>query len=89
MKCKFLTPETPDPLNNSCLDLDGSVKSLLLLGNEGVGLVAHDSTSPVAAGLLVLVGVSLLDGGDELGELGLVLGADLSKSEDGSGLGYC
>jgi hypothetical protein len=35
----------------------------------------------------VLVEVTLLDSGDELGELGLVLGADLSDSEDGSGLG--
>jgi hypothetical protein len=40
----------------------------------------------VAAGLLVLVGVALLDGGQELGELGLVLGADLSQSQDGGGL---
>jgi hypothetical protein len=40
----------------------------------------------VAAGLLVLVAVALLDGGEELGELGLVLGADLGKSEDSSGL---
>lgn len=40
----------------------------------------------MALGLLVLVGVALLDGGEELGELGLVLGADLGNSENSSGL---
>jgi hypothetical protein len=40
----------------------------------------------VAAGILVLVGVALLDSGEELGELGLVLGADLGEGEDSSGL---
>lgn len=40
----------------------------------------------MAAGLLVLVGVALLDGGEELGELSLVLGADLGESEDSGGL---
>lgn len=35
----------------------------------------------------MLVEVAVLDGGDELRELGLVLGADLSEGEDGSGLG--
>lgn len=40
----------------------------------------------MAAGLLVLVGVALLDGGEELGELTLVLSAGLGESEDGRGL---
>lgn len=40
----------------------------------------------MAARLLVLVGVALLDGGEELGELSLVLGAGLSQGEDSSGL---
>jgi hypothetical protein len=40
----------------------------------------------VAAVLLVLVAVALLDSRDELGELGLVLSADLSDGEDGSSL---
>lgn len=31
--------------------------------------------------------VAVLDGGDELGELVLVLGADLGDGEDSSGLG--
>lgn len=40
----------------------------------------------MAAGLLVLVGVALLDGGQELGELSLVLSAGLSESQDSGGL---
>jgi hypothetical protein len=40
----------------------------------------------VTAGLLVLVGVTLLDGGEELGKLGVVLRANLGESEDCSGL---
>lgn len=40
----------------------------------------------MALGLLVLVGVTLLDGLDQLGKLRLVLGADLSDGEDSGGL---
>lgn len=40
----------------------------------------------MAARLLVLVSVALLDGREELGELSLVLRAGLSESEDSSGL---
>lgn len=47
----------------------------------------------MALGLLSLGHVAVLDSGDELGELGVVLGADLGESEDGSGLSgmlvYC
>lgn len=68
------------------LDLDGSLSSLDLLELLGVGLGAHDTTTPVAAGLLVLVGVALLDGREELGELGLVLSAGLGESENSGGL---
>lgn len=68
------------------LDLDGSLKSLALLVHASVGLGTHDATTPVALGLLVLVGVTVLDGLDELGELSLVLGADLSDGEDSGGL---
>lgn len=68
------------------LDLDGSIESLLLLGDAVVGLLAHDTTTPVTAGVLVLVGVALLDGREELGELGLVLGANLGQGQDGGGL---
>ena len=70
----------------NCLDADGGLSDLALLLLTGDGLGAHDTTTPVAAGLLVLVGVALLDGGEELGELGLVLRADLSESEDSGGL---
>ena len=68
------------------LDLDGVLNSLALLLLAVVGLGAHDTTTPVAAGLLVLVGVTLLDGGEELGELSLVLGADLGQGQNGGGL---
>lgn len=73
-------------LDKAFLDLDGGLKGLSLLLGAGNGLGAEDTTTPVAARLLVLVGVALLDGGEELGELSLVLGAGLSQGEDSSGL---
>ena len=54
------------------LDLDGAVQSLALLLLAGNGLLAHDTSTPVALALLVLLGVALLDGGDQLAEFGLV-----------------
>lgn len=69
------------------LDLDGSLKSLSLLLGTLVGLLTHDTTSPLAAGVLGVGHVAILDGRDELGELALVLGADLGDGEDSSGLG--
>src|SRR5690349_15811934 len=80
------TPIRPVPMLS--LNLDSRLQSLLALLNALVGLVAHDATTPLLASSLVLLNVALLDGGDELGELALVLGADLSKGEDGSGLCY-
>jgi len=68
------------------LDLDSGLDSLALLLHAGDGLRTHDTTTPVASLLLVLVVVVLLDGSDELGELGLVLSADLSDSKDSGGL---
>lgn len=68
------------------LDLDSSLGGLALLLNAVLGLGADDATTPVASGILVLVGVALLDGSEELGELGLIFGADLSDSQDSSGL---
>lgn len=70
------------------LDLGGSIESLALLLSAHLGLGTHDTTTPLLAGLLVLVHETVLDGGDELGELGLVLRADLGKSEDSSGLSF-
>jgi hypothetical protein len=58
---------------SNCLDLDGALKGLGLLCGLGVGLGAHDSTTPVTLGVLVLLHVALLDGLDELGKLRLVL----------------
>lgn len=68
------------------LNLDSVLNGLALLLLAGIGLGTHDTTTPVAAGLLVLVSVALLDGREELGELGLVLGADLGQSQNGGGL---
>jgi hypothetical protein len=68
------------------LDLDGGLNGLALLLLAVVGLGAHYTTTPVTAVLLVLVGVSLLDGGDELGELGVVLRADLGEGNNSSSL---
>jgi hypothetical protein len=69
------------------LDLDSRLDSLPALGHASVGLGTHDTTSPVAGSILVVgLEVAVVDSGDELGELSLVLGADLGKGEDGSGL---
>lgn len=68
------------------LNLEGSLLSLLALGDAGRGLDAQDTATPPLARILVLLEISLLDGGDELGELGLVLGADLGQGENSSGL---
>ena len=71
---------------SNCLDLDGALEGLGLLCGLGVGLSAHDATTPVTLGLLVLLHVALLDGLDELGKLRLVLGADLGDGNDSGGL---
>ena len=85
----ILTPEhgiREECRDLDCLDLDGGLEGLGLLSGLGLGLGTHDATTPVALGLLVLLGVTLLNGLDELGKLSLVLGADLSDSADGGGL---
>jgi len=68
------------------LDLGSSLKSLLLLDDLHLSLGTHDTTTPLSAGLVVLLKVTVLDSGDELGELVLVLGADLGDGEDSGGL---
>lgn len=68
------------------LDLDGVFDGLALLGLSGNGLGTHDTSAPVALALLVFFAVTFLDGGDELGELSLVLRPDLGQSKNGSGL---
>ena len=74
-------------INKLDLDLGSSLESLLLLDDLHLSLGTHDTTTPLSAGLVVLLEVTILDSGDELGELVLVLGADLSDGEDSSGLG--
>jgi hypothetical protein len=78
----------PRPSNrcNAPLNLDGLLDGLLALLDAVLGLGAHDATAPLLAGILVLLDVALLDGRDELGQLGLVLGADLGDGEDSGGL---
>ena len=68
------------------LDLDLTLGTLcgLLGGSDRLG--SHDTSTPVALGLLVLLEVTLLDGLDELGELVLVLGPDLGECESSGGL---
>jgi len=73
-------------MNETILDFDSRVQSLLLFGNFGVGLGAHDATAPMPLRLLVLVRVTLLDGGNKLGELAFVLGADFSDGENSGSL---
>lgn len=68
------------------LNLDLTLGTLLLLAHGSVGLGTHDTTTPVAAGLVVLVHEALLDGLGELGELALVLTTDLGDGESGSSL---
>ena len=68
------------------LYLDLAIRPLLDLALAGVGLRTHDTTTPVALGLLVLVHVALLDCLDELAELGLVFAAHLGEGECGGGL---
>jgi hypothetical protein len=68
------------------LDLGSSLKSLLLLDDLHLSLRTHDTTTPLSAGLVMLLKVTVLDSGDELGELVLVLGADLGDGEDSGGL---
>jgi hypothetical protein len=78
-------PRQPDHCNAS-LDLDGGLEGLLALLDALLGLGAHDATTPLLAGILVLLEVALFDGRDELGQLVLVLGADLGDGEDSGGL---
>lgn len=68
------------------LDLDSALESLPPLLHACVGLGSHDTSTPVADGLGVLLEVAVFDGGDEFGELALVLGADLGESENSGGL---
>lgn len=76
----------PHPTLTKTLDLDARVQRLLPLRDLVVGLGAHNAATPVALRVLDLVGVALLDGGQQLAELGLVLGPDFGEGEDGGGL---
>lgn len=80
------TPKDLRAIRGMHLDLDSTLQSLALLLCSGIGLGTHDTTSPVSSLFLVLVCVSLLDGGDEFGELGLVLSANFSERKNGSSL---
>lgn len=68
------------------LDLDGALDGLSLLLLSGDCLGTHDATAPVTTALLVFGGVTVVDGGDEFAELGLVLALDLGECDHGGGL---
>lgn len=68
------------------LNLDGTLKSLPLLLLAGVGLEAHDTTTPVSPALLVLVSVALLDRRHKLAQLRLVIRLNLSQRQDSRSL---
>lgn len=55
------------------LDLDSALDRLPPLLHASVRLGSHDATAPVTDSIRVLLEVAILDGGDELGELALVL----------------
>lgn len=73
-------------LQSRNLDLDGGLNCLPLLLHGGVSLGTHDATTPLAASILRVGQVAILDGGNKLGQLALVLGADLGEGEDSGGL---
>lgn len=68
------------------LDFNSSLKSLSLLLLASNGLSTHDTTTPVAPVLLILITITLLNGGDQFSKLRLVLRADLSNSKRCSSL---
>lgn len=72
---------SPHP-NGRKLDLDRTLNclSLLLLSCHSLG--PHDTTTPVASVLLVLVVEAVVDGADELAELVLVLLLDLRQGDN-------
>lgn len=76
-------------LHKTRLDLDLLLGTLPDLARLVLGLLSHDTTAPVAARLVRLGHVALLDGGHELRQLGLVLAADLGQGERGGGLRIC
>lgn len=70
------------------LDLDGTLQSLALLLLSGICLGTHDTSTPVTFRLLVLVGVSLLDRGQQFRQLRLVFAAHFCQSENSGSLQY-
>jgi len=68
------------------LNLGGSLQSLLLLERAHLGLSAHDATTPLSPGLVVLVHEAILDGGNQLGQLVLVLGTNFGDGQDSGSL---
>lgn len=71
---------------SAALDLDSRLESLLLLLDFLLGLGSHDTATPLSPAVLRLLYVSAFDRLNELGELALVLGSDLSQGQDGSRL---
>lgn len=81
--------KTRNQMHHGILDssnLGSGLQSLLILQDPHLGLGAHDATTPLSPGLVVLVHEAVLDGRDELRQLVLVLGSHLGHGQDGSGL---
>jgi len=68
------------------LNLNGSVQSSLLLDFTSLGLESQNTTTPLASGLLVLLNITLLDGGNKLRQLRFVLRSHFSESKDSGSL---
>lgn len=68
------------------LNTDGSLESLSLLLLLGGGLVTDLAATPLSTGVLELLDEVGVDGGDEVREVGLVLGTDVGQGDDGGGL---
>lgn len=68
------------------LNTERVLKDALLLSDLSGGLSTEDTTTPLSAGLIVLLSVVGLNGGDEVRKGSLVSGLDIGQSNNGSSL---
>src|SRR3569833_422719 len=73
-------PRPVCPAHAKSLYLERVLLGPLLLLDALLGLVAHDTTAPSLARVLVLLHVTVLDRRDQLRQLALVLRPNLSQS---------
>jgi hypothetical protein len=86
MPCPNIITPINKVVSRKRLDLDSRLHSLALLLSASIGLGTHDTTTPVSLGFLVLLRVTLLNGLKQLRQLSLVLGSNLSQSNDSGSL---